>query len=276
MRLAITESVMTNAFLDNMGNDFHTISRANLKSDAGYSVKEASEQLLHCQCLVIIAPLNQSFSAEDEIKFVGCLLQAAKQVAIQKVVYISSIEVIATSSITPVTELAVPSPTSKLGKVAYHCERLLVNTMQHLPRTEYCLIRAAELYGQGVLSGTVTSVSRHCNKLPFVFSEGIANRRHYLNAASLVDLISTCVTSEIERGEIFNAADSETVSTSQLYRHYTNKCKLIPVPKLAMFAVQVMRSRSDYLKSRFCDLEVDTSKALRVLGWQSKSYFSQQ
>ena len=90
----------------------------------------------------------------------------------------------------------------------------------------------------------------------------------------LMDFIDICTTHEKAANEIFLVSDDEDVSTAQLFKTLCNAQKkmglTLPIP-VAMFKLMGRLLGKQDMVERLCgSLQVDISKAKKLLGWQPK------
>lgn len=104
--------------------------------------------------------------------------------------------------------------------------------------------------------------------LPFAF---VNNRRSMISLGNLTNFIGLAIKHESAAGELFVIADGESLSTRQIVQSLAlgmgYRARLFFVPRLAMSGLLRLVGRHNIFSQLYGSLEVDTSKAERVLGW---------
>jgi nucleoside-diphosphate-sugar epimerase len=99
----------------------------------------------------------------------------------------------------------------------------------------------------------------------------IANRRSFIGIDNLLDVLTLCMHHPAAGGELFLVADGEDVSTPQLVRCIARglgrEANLFPFPPALLVLAAKVLGRGRAAQSLCDSLQVDTSKARRLLGW---------
>jgi len=108
--------------------------------------------------------------------------------------------------------------------------------------------------------------------IPVDFPLVLADRAAMLLALdNLVDLMITCLEHPAAANQVFLAGDSEALSTTDLLRRTAAalgvRARLIPVPVPLLVAGATLLGQGDVMRRLCGSLQVDTSKARRLLGW---------
>jgi len=105
--------------------------------------------------------------------------------------------------------------------------------------------------------------------LPF---GAIHNQRSLVALDNLVSFIIYCIADPKAANEVFLISDGEDVSTTELLQKVANafgkKSLLVPVPVSLMKFFAKLLARDDMANRLFGSLQVDSSKANALLGWQ--------
>ena len=104
--------------------------------------------------------------------------------------------------------------------------------------------------------------------LPFAF---LNNRRSMVSLGNLTSFIHLAIKHERAAGELFVIADGESLSTRQIVQCLAfgmgYRARLFFVPRFALSGLLRLVGRRHIFSQLYGSLEVDTSKAERVLGW---------
>lgn len=88
---------------------------------------------------------------------------------------------------------------------------------------------------------------------------------------NLVDLIDRCITHPAAADQVFLAGDAEDLSTTQLLRavglSLGKPARLLPVPVNFMEMIGALMGRRAIVQKICGNLQVDISKARKLLGW---------
>jgi nucleoside-diphosphate-sugar epimerase len=202
------------------------------------------------------------------------LAESAAQAGVRRFVYVSSIKVNGErTGNRPFTEADPPGPEDAYAQSKYEAEMAL---REIAARTgmEVVIVRPPLVYGPGVKGNfrTLLRVVRMGLPLPLASCD---NRRSLVGLSNLADLLALCVTHPAAAGETFLAADGEDLSTPELLRRtgraLGRPARLFPVPPALLRAGARMFGRAG-AGERLCgSLQVDISRARRILGWNPPS-----
>lgn len=136
---------------------------------------------------------------------------------------------------------------------------------------EPVVVRPPLVYGPGVGGNFLRLMQLADRGLPLPLGS-VENKRSFIGIENLVDLIVSCVVHPAAAGETFLVADGEDLSTPDLIRRVAKllgrPARIVPFPVSVMRAAAKMLKKEDVL-DRLCNcLQVDASKARRILGWQ--------
>jgi UDP-glucose 4-epimerase len=186
-------------------------------------------------------------------------------------VFVSSIKVNGERSLgVPFTEGDPPEPTDPYGVSKLEAEQEL-RAIAGSTELEVVVVRPCLVYGPGV-RGNLARLLRAIDRgLPLPFAS-VRNQRSMLGLANLCDLLARCATDPRAAGETFLAADGQDLSTPQLIRWLADglgrPARLVAVPPSWLeLAARLAGASAPY--ERLCgSLQVDSSKARRLLDWQ--------
>lgn len=201
-------------------------------------------------------------------------LQLAKQAAkegVNRFIFISSIKVNGES--TEAGKSFSPNdgfvPEDPYGLSKYEAEQGLL-ALAAETGMEVVIIRPPLVYGPGV-KANFASMLKWINKgVPLPFG-AVYNQRSLVALDNLIDFIIHCIDHPKAANEVFLISDDEDVSTTELLRKVANafgkKPMLLPIPVWLMSLVAKLVSKGDVENRLFGSLQVDSSKARELLGW---------
>jgi len=147
---------------------------------------------------------------------------------------------------------------------------------------EVVIIRPPLVYGPGVKGNIATMIKWIKKGVPMPFGS-VNNQRSFVAIDNLVSLIALCADLEKSPGaanHVFLVSDGEDVSTTvllkKLAKAYGKKLQLIPVPVgLMRFAARIL-GKTGMADRLFGNLQVDSSKAQNLLGWEPVTSMNEQ
>lgn len=198
------------------------------------------------------------------------LARQAAALGVKRFIFISSIGVHGARTYTqPFDEKSPCLPYSDYTKSKYEAE-LGLQEVSLETGMEVVIIRPTLVYGcsaPGNFSRLVSLVKR-TPLLPFYLCK---NRRSFISVHNLCDFILTCVVNPDAANHTFVISDGRAVSirdfTDCIAGALGKKIFQLPIPVPIMLNVAKMLSRSSQAEQLLCDLDVDSSKAKRLLKW---------
>lgn len=196
----------------------------------------------------------------------------AAEAGVNRFVFLSSIKV--NGEMTEPGQFFSPNdtfvPTDPYGLSKYEAEQGLLQLARETAM-EVVIIRPPLVYGPGV-KANFASMMRWINKgwpLPF---GAVHNVRSLVALDNLVSFIIHCIDHPKAANEIFLISDREDVSTTELLRRvasaFGKKPHLLSVPVVLMEFVAKLVSKEAVANRLFGSLQVDSSKAQKLLGWK--------
>ena len=170
----------------------------------------------------------------------------------------------------PFTETDPPAPEDPYGVTKLEAEEEL-RSIAAGTGLEIVVVRPCLVYGPGV-GGNLARLMRAIERGVPLPIASVRNRRSLIGLANLCDLLARCATDPRAAGETLLAADGQDLSTPQLARALAEgigrPARLLPVPpRLLELAARLAGAKAAY--ERLCgSLEVDGSKARRLLDWE--------
>jgi nucleoside-diphosphate-sugar epimerase len=200
------------------------------------------------------------------------LARQAAAAGVRRFIFISSIKV--NGELTPpgkaFTEEDPAAPEDAYGISKWEAEQGLWQ-IQRETGMELVIIRPPLVFGPGV-KGNFASMIRLVEKgLPLPLG-AIDNQRSLVALDNLVDLITTCIDHPAAANQVFLAGDGEDLSTTELLRGVARAmgkpARLIPVPPSLLMLGATLLGKQAVAQRLLGSLQVDISKARRLLGWQ--------
>ncbi len=257
-----------------LGIEAVSVGNISAKTDWSKALNDVDE-VIHCAARAHI--LNDSVAdplAEfRQVNTAGTLNLArqATEAGVRRFVFISSIKV--NGELTegePFSSDDKFIPTDPYGLSKYEAEQVLL-TLAKETGMEVVIIRPVLVYGLGV-KGNFASLLKWMKKgIPLPFG-AIHNQRSFVALDNLVSFIIHCIDHPKAANEVFLISDGEDVSTTELLRKvahaFGKKALLIPVPVSLMTLMAKLLGKGDVANRLFGSLQVDSSKAHGLLGWE--------
>jgi nucleoside-diphosphate-sugar epimerase len=201
------------------------------------------------------------------------LANQAAAAGVRRFVFMSSVKVNGESTVLgkPFSAGDHPDPQDPYGISKREAEDGLL-ALANKSGMEVVVIRPPLVYGPGVKANFASMMRWLYKGIPLPLGAIHDNKRSLVALDNLVDLIVTCLEHPAAANQTFLVSDGEDLSTTQLLQYMGKAmCKparLIPIPvKLLNIAALVLGKR-DVAQRLFGSLQVDSSKALDLLGWK--------
>lgn len=200
-------------------------------------------------------------------------LQLARQALDKKVkrfIFMSSIGVNGAVTLQqPFTEDALPQPHADYAVSKLEAEHELKKLFAG-SATELVIIRPPLVYAAHAPGNFARLLKLVASNLPLPFA-GTNNKRSFVALENLVDFIQTCIEHPNAANQTFLVADQSSISTRELVQYLKQgmgkKAHFIYIPQPLMKLGAACIGKSKLYEQLFESLEVDTTKAQRLLGW---------
>lgn len=201
-------------------------------------------------------------------------LNLARQTAnagIKRFIFVSSIKVNGenTAPGKPFTEDALPHPQDPYGVSKFEAEQGLLKIAQETGM-EVVIIRPPLVYGAGVKANFASMMRAVKRGLPLPLG-AIHNKRSFVYVGNLVSMIMCCIEHPAAANQVFMVSDGDDLSTTGLLRACATalgvRPRLLPVPQKLLQLGAALLGRGDVAQRLCGNLQVDISKARRLLGW---------
>jgi UDP-N-acetyl-alpha-D-quinovosamine dehydrogenase len=201
---------------------------------------------------------------------VASTLNLARQAAmagVSRFVFLSTVKVNGETG--AYTEADPPAPEDAYA-ISKHEAEVGLHQVAAETGMEVVIIRSPMVYGPGVKANFQTLIGAVARGIPLPLG-AVHNRRSLLALDNLVDFILACVEHRAAANQTFLVSDGEDLSTTDLIRRLARVLgrppRMVPVPVSVLRAVASLLGRRDVARRLLGSLQVDTSKARRVLGW---------
>lgn len=200
------------------------------------------------------------------------LARQAAAAGVKRFIFMSSVKVNgeATALGCPFTELDHANPNDAYGVSKWEAEQALRQIALETGM-ELVIIRPPLVYGPGVKANFAKLMLAVLNRWPLPFG-AIKNLRSLVGLDNLADFIHLCIVHPAAANQTFLVSDGRDVSSAELVREMALAAGVRPnvwdvSPRLLQLAAALLGKRT--AAQRLCSsLQVDISKARRVLGWQ--------
>jgi nucleoside-diphosphate-sugar epimerase len=229
---------------------------------------EGADAVVHLAARAHRGGPDEAFASN--VRVARAAAQAARDAGTRRFVLVSSIGV--NGNVThgrPFTETDAPAPAEPYARSKWLAEQE-VRALLAGSATSLVIVRPPLVYGPhapGNMGKLFRAVARGW-PLPLA---SVANRRSFIGIGNLVDFLHLCVRHEAAAGELFVVADGEDLSTPELVRSIARglrrKPNLFPFPPALLVVAAKVLGRGRTAQSLCDSLQVDASKARRLLGW---------
>lgn len=195
------------------------------------------------------------------------LARQAAVAGVKRLVFLSSAKVNGETG--TYTEADPPRPEGPYAVSKHEAEEALREVARETG-LEAVIVRPPLVYGPGVQANFRALLRAVARGLPLPFG-AVRNRRSLVALDNLVDFVITCMLHPAAAGETFLVSDGDDLSTAELVRRiaraFHRSAWLLPVPEPLLYAAAALTGRRAAAQKVLGSLQVDISKARRVLGW---------
>ncbi|WDU60672.1 NAD-dependent epimerase/dehydratase family protein [Pseudomonas poae] len=237
------------------------------------------DALADIDCVVHVAGRAHVFEQEhDALELfrqanTHATLNLARQSAasgVKRFIFISSIGVNgAFTTGAPFSEDSVPSPSTDYALSKYEAETGLMQ-IADATEMEVVIIRPPLVYAAHAPGNFWRLLKLVGTGVPLPFGR-VRNSRSMIALENLVDLIIVCISHPAAANQIFLASDGEDLSTGQLVtclaQGMGRGARLLPVSVGLLRILATLAGKQGIFTQLCGSLQIDSSKAVRVLGW---------
>lgn len=199
------------------------------------------------------------------------IAQLAMQLEIKKFIFLSSIGVNGKCTLNrKFSESDIPDPHNDYAETKLEAELSLKKIFQG-SNTALTIIRPPLVYGPQPKANfkTLLSLCRYPLPLPF---GAIHSRRSLVSVDNLCHFIELCCNHPAACNQTFLISDDHDISIKELISTIRKSMNRLPllfsVPPSLLKVIFIMIGRSGLNEQLLSDLQIDTSKAKRLLDWQ--------
>lgn len=204
------------------------------------------------------------------------LARASARYGVKRFIFLSSIKVNGDLNVLghPFLESVDNQPSDSYGLSKYRAELGLL-AIAKKTNMEVVIIRPPLVYGPSVKGNfsTILNLVKKCYPLPL--ASVTKNKRSLIALDNLVDFILLCADYEKTpqaSSQTFVISDGEDVSTAELFQRvakaYGKKNRLFPFPPSLLRLGAKLLGKQDMANRLLGSLQVDSSKARKLLGWK--------
>ncbi|WP_201612062.1 hybrid nucleoside-diphosphate sugar epimerase/sugar transferase [Psychrobacter immobilis] len=203
------------------------------------------------------------------------LVRQAVEAGVKRFIFISSIKVNGegTDLGKPYTEHSNPNPIDPYGISKYEAEQGLIKLAETTP-LEVVIIRPTLIYGENVKGNFHSLMKWTYRGVPLPIGGIKRNLRSLVSVDNLVDFIVTCIEHKDAKNEVFLISDDDDISTAGLLEEIAKglgvKNKAVNIPAGFINTAASAMGKSGVAQRLSGSLQVDISKAKKLLGWHPK------
>ncbi len=256
--------------------EFESVQTTELNATTDwFSALQKIDTVVHCAARVhVMKDMQADPLATFRAVNVQGTLNLARQASVagvKRFVFISSVKVNGESTAPgrAFTEVDTPQPQDAYALSKYEGEqglwRLALDTGM-----EVVIIRPPLVYGPGVKANFAALLRAVQRGIPLPLG-AVHNQRSLVALDNLVDFVAICIAHPQAANQTFLVSDGTDLSTTELVRGMARSAKvparLLPLPVWVLQAGAGMLGKSDAIQRLCGNLQVDISKARRILDW---------
>jgi UDP-glucose 4-epimerase len=207
---------------------------------------------------------------ECNVRVTRAVVAAARAAGVRRLVLLSSIGV--NGNVThgqPFQETDPPAPVEPYARSKLRCEQELHGLLAG-SATEWTIARPPLVYGPGAPGNFGRLVRMVGRGLPLPLAS-VRNRRSLVGVRNLADAMLLCAMHPAAARQLFLLADGDDLSTPDIIRAIAKglarPARLWPAPAALLKLGAALAGRGRIGESLCDSLQVDASKARRLLGW---------
>ena len=224
--------------------------------------------VIHLAGMVHSKVPETAYSEFDQVNWIATqrLADAAKEVGIDRFVYISSVRAqIGASAAHPVRELDEPCPTNQYGRSKLAAEQAI-----RAAGVPFTIFRPVVIYGPHPKGNMQTIVQLAWSSFPLPVAD-FTSRRSLLGVENLISAIIFALNNPVTIGETYLIADSQPMTIAEiltiLRKILGRSLTTVYAPQVIVRLLLMMCGRTDLWSRLSGNMVVDTSK-LASVGWR--------
>jgi len=199
------------------------------------------------------------------------LLERAANARVKRFVFVSSIGVNGNSNITPFSEQDTPAPHDLYAISKLEAEQLVQDMAQQYGM-EYAIVRPVLVFGPEAPGNFGTLLRLAAKGWPLPFGR-LQSKRSLISVWNLADFLRTCATCPQVLRDVFLAADAQTVTLPEIFRHLAigmgKTARLLAIPRSLLALACTLVGKRQMLDKLDAGLTVDITKAQQQLAWHA-------
>jgi len=231
---------------------------------AGHEVQPAPAG---ADVIVHLAGIAHRKASAEELQEVNVRLPERVARQAPRFVFMSSVKVHGERSTAPFTERSPIRPADAYGESKARAE----DALRSIAGLKLAVLRPPLVYGPRVKANFLALMRAVARGWPLPLAS-VRNARTFVALDNLVDLLALCSTHPAAANQLLLAADAEDLSTPELVRCIAAglgvPARLLPAPPGLLRLGARMLGRERLADSLLASLQVDASRARRLLGWQ--------
>jgi nucleoside-diphosphate-sugar epimerase len=204
------------------------------------------------------------------------LARQAVKSGVSRFIFISTIGVHGNSSTKPFDEKSKANPHSPYSESKLQAELELLKISRETG-LEVVIIRPVLVYGRGA-TGNFAKLLNLVKKVPILPFALSKNKRSFISVDNLVDFIILCTEHPAAANEIFCISDGIDFSikdfTNGIASGLSKQLIQLPVPLSVFKILGAITGKQNQINQLIGDLQVDSSKAEKLLGWSPPTTMS--
>ena len=251
-----------------------------LELDESASIGALASALAGIDCVIHLAAAVHAMGKVDaelgsvyqetNVNWTRRLAQAACDAGVRRFVFVSSIKVCGeTSSGGSLREEDAGHPTDAYALSKWTAEQEL-RRIEGNSDLEVVILRPPLVYGPGVRANFLALLSVVRTGLPLPFSR-LKSKRSLIYLGNLVAALAACATDPRAAGQTFHISEHDSVRLPELVgglsRAMGKQPRLFPCPTWLLKVAGIAIGKRQQIERLINDLEVDSTRIQRVLGW---------
>lgn len=232
---------------------------------------DGADAVIHLAARAHRGGSDEDFSSN--VRAARVAAQAARDAGVERFVLVSSIGV--NGNVThgrPFSESDLPAPVEPYARSKWQAEQSIRSILGGAS-TDFVIVRPPLVHGPGAPGNFGKLVHAVARGWPLPLAS-IRNARSLVGLDNLVDFLVRCTAHPAAANELFLVADGEDLSTPDIVRcvgrGLGREARLLPFPPALLRAAARAMGRARIAESLCDSLQVDASKARRLLGWKPR------
>ena len=200
--------------------------------------------------------------------------EQSAEAGVEKFIFVSSVKVNGERTVEnrPFTGSAEPAPTDAYAFSKWQAEQALAHVGENTAMT-IIVVRPPLVYGPGVKGNLARLLDWVYRELPLPLGS-VRNKRSLISVENLVDVLLACARAERRDYAPLLVSDGQDLSTTEVAkiaaRAMGKSSRLIPVSPPILRLLGRIVGRGDQVGRLVDNLQIDSSYAQEVLGWQPR------